>query len=257
MIPKIIHYCWFGRNPLPQLAHKCLRSWKKFCPDYQIMVWNEETFDVDSAPKYVQDAYREKKWAFVTDYVRLYALIEHGGVYMDTDVELVKPVDPFMIHSAFSGFEDDTHVPTGIMAAEKGFPMFKKLLSYYDSASFINEDGSYNLTTNVETITKMLTDHGFIPNGQYQEVMGFALYPRDYFCPIEYESYQLNKTQNTVAIHWFAGSWKPEKDKMSRQERLKKEKIHRIIHTPNRWGRKVMGDKNYDKLKHLLKKENE
>ena len=115
MIPKTIHYCWFGGNPLPPLAVKCIKSWKKYCPDYEIIEWSEKNFDVSSAPLYVRQAYEAKKWAFVTDYVRLYAMTTCGGVYMDTDVELVKPIDTYLSHEAFSGFEDDTCIPPIIL----------------------------------------------------------------------------------------------------------------------------------------------
>ena len=120
MIPKTIHYCWFGGNPLPKLAKKCIKSWKKYCPDFEIIEWNEANFDISSAPLYVRQAYEAKKWAFVTDYVRLYALTSYGGIYMDTDVEVIKPLDFFLNHDAFSGFESEKSIPTGIMASKKG-----------------------------------------------------------------------------------------------------------------------------------------
>ena len=206
-IPKTIHYCWFGRNPLPELAVKCIASWKKYCPDYEIIEWNEDNFDLASAPLYVRQAYEAKKWAFVSDYVRLYAMTGHGGVYMDTDVELLAPLDRFLAHSAFSGFEDNSHISTGIMACEKSFPLFLDFLHYYDTASFILPDGSLNTTTNVSTITDICAKHGFIPNDQLQTVDSFTIYPHDVFCPIDYDTGALKKTKNTVAIHWFSGSW--------------------------------------------------
>ena len=136
-VPKIIHYCWFGGNPKPKLAEKCIKSWKKFCPDYKIIEWNEENFDVSAAPEYVRQAYGVKRWAFVTDYVRLKALTEMGGIYMDTDVELVKPLTPFLAHDAFAGFESDASVQTGLLACCPGFPLFQEFLQHYDSASFM------------------------------------------------------------------------------------------------------------------------
>ena len=118
MIPKIIHYCWFGGKELPELAKKCIASWKKYCPDYEIIRWDESNFDLESC-QYVKQAYQSKKYAFVTDYVRLYAMYTQGGVYMDTDVELTKNLDKFLDHQGFSGFESEAQIPTGIMAAEK------------------------------------------------------------------------------------------------------------------------------------------
>ena len=177
MIPKKIHYCWFGRNPKPELAEKCIASWQKYCPDYELTEWNEDNFDICSAPLYVRQAYEHKKWAFITDYVRLYALVNFGGVYMDTDVEVCKPLDEFLQHQAFSGFEDGINIPTGIMASEKDFPLFKYLLDYYDDVSFVNEDGTLNTVTNVTIITEMCEKKGLIKNNQFQVIDGFALYP--------------------------------------------------------------------------------
>lgn len=258
MIPKTIHYCWFGRNPKPQLAEKCIKSWKKHCPDYMIIEWNEENFDISSAPLYVQQAYEAKKWAFVTDYVRLYAMVNFGGIYMDTDVEVVKPLDRFLQHEAFSGFEDEVNIPTGIMACEKGFPLFEELLCFYDDASFFNPDGTMNLTTNVKIITNNCLKHGLELNGKYQVVQGFALYPKDYFCPVSYKTGRLEKTKNTAAIHWFAGSWQPRDIKERRmaiiQEVQKADRIHNMTHLPNRILHVILGKERYENLKRRLKK---
>lgn len=213
MIPKIIHYCWFGGNPLPKAAQKCIDSWKKYCPDYEIIEWNESNFDINSN-QYVKEAYENRKFAFVTDYVRLYAMYNYGGIYMDTDVEVVRNLDEFLRHDGFSGFESDASIPTGIMASKKGFKLFEYLLSYYDTHSFLNPDGSFNMTTNVVIITSMMNEHGFVPNGQFQVIEGFALYPKDYFCPLENETGKLTKTMNTATIHWFNKSWVSKKDQL-------------------------------------------
>lgn len=207
MIEKKIHYCWFGGRPKPELAEKCIESWKQFCPDYELVEWNEETFDINSNV-YVKQAYEAKKFAFVTDYVRLYALYTQGGVYMDTDVMVLKPLDEYLQHEAFSGFESKTKIPTGIMAAEKSCSLFKELLSYYDTATFLKEDGTLNMTTNVEIITDMLTPKGFIPNGKYQVVDGMAFYPQNVFCPLHKKLKNKKYMKDTVTIHYFAGSWK-------------------------------------------------
>lgn len=124
-IPKNIHYCWFGKTSLPEDAQRCIASWKKFCPDYEIVEWNETKINLSALPLYVQQAYAAQKWAFVADYVRLYALIRYGGVYMDTDVELVAPLDRFMNQAAFAGLEDASHVATCVMACEPEFPLLK------------------------------------------------------------------------------------------------------------------------------------
>ena len=167
MIPKMIHQWWFGRGEKPELAIRCIESWRKYCPDYEIIEWNEENFDVN-CNQYVKEAYEAKKFAFVSDYVRLYALYTCGGVYMDTDVEVLKSLDGFLVHEAVSGFENASQIQTGFMACRKGFPVFKELLSYYDTVKFIHPDGALNTTTNVVIITELMLKRGFTPNGRYQ-----------------------------------------------------------------------------------------
>lgn len=206
MIPKRIHYCWFGRGEKPALANKCIESWKKYCPDYELVEWNEDNFDINICP-YVKEAYENRKFAFVTDYVRLYAMYSQGGVYMDTDVEVTRSLDEFLVHHAFSGFENTENVPTGIMASEKGLPIIKELLDYYTDRHFVNEDGSFDMRTNCESITEILLKHKLVLNGKFQTVADFTLYPPDYFCPFENETGRLNKTENTATIHWFNKSW--------------------------------------------------
>ena len=206
MIPKRIHYCWFGEKPLPKAAQKCIASWKKYCPDYELVRWDETNFDIN-INTYVIEAYEAGKYAFVTDYVRLYAMYHFGGIYMDMDVEVVAKLDGFLNHQAFSGFENDKFIPTGIMAGEKGFPLFGTLLDYYKDKSFYKPDGSEDWTTNTYIITSLLTQKGFAANGCYQEIEGFALYPRDYFCPFDDSTGKLARTKNTATIHWFNKSW--------------------------------------------------
>ena len=163
MIPKKIHYCWFGGNPLPEETKIYIESWKKYCPDYEIIEWNEKNFDLN-CNIYIQEAYQAKKWAFITDYVRLYVMYNYGGIYMDTDVEVIKSLDPYLNNKAFSGFETFTDIPTGIMASEKGFPLFKEFLDYYKDRHFIMNDGSYDMTTNVVIITNICKKYGLKTN---------------------------------------------------------------------------------------------
>lgn len=211
MIPKIIHYCWFGRGQMPALAIKCIESWKKYLPNYEIKEWNEDNFDLDMYP-YVREAYDNRKFAFVTDVVRLYALYTEGGIYMDTDVEVLKSLDPFLQHTAFSGFEDDTHIPTGIMASEKGGKWAKENLAYYENKHFIKEDGTMDLTTNVTTLTNYMLPLGLKPNNTYQDFPNLiTFYPKDYFCPKSYDDGKIYLTNRSVTIHHFAGSWCPPK----------------------------------------------
>lgn len=216
MIPKKIHYCWFGGNPLPELAQKCIASWKKYCPDYEIIEWNENNFDIHCC-KYVEEAYNAKKWAFVSDVARLYALVNYGGIYMDTDVELLNSLDPFLNYEAFSGFEAMDRIPTGLMASEKGQVFFKELLDEYKSEYFIKNNGEYDLTTNVERITKQALKYGLKLNNEKQTIKGFTLFPNDYFCPKNLQTLELVITQNTIAIHHFDGSWLPDEDKLAKE----------------------------------------
>ena len=215
MIPKIIHYCWFGRGKMPKLAKKCIKSWKRYCPDYEIKEWNEDNFDLDMYP-YVREAYDNRKFAFVTDVVRLYALYHEGGIYMDTDVEVIKPLDPFLKHTAFSGFEDEENVQTGIMASEIGGLWAKENLDYYNGRHFIMEDGSIDKTTNVTIITNYMLKHGLIQNNTFQDFPDLiTMYPKDFFCPLSWKGKHGLITKNTVTIHHFAGSWLPLKEQLA------------------------------------------
>ena len=207
MIPKIIHYCWFGGNPLPESALKCIESWKKYCPDYEIKEWNESNFDV-SANRYTHEAYQKKKYAFVTDYVRLYVLNNYGGIYMDTDVEVTKSLDDFLKYSAFSGFEQGNKIPTGIIGAEAGNKWIGLLIDDYDNRAFIRTNGEMDLTTNVALITKKtVANYSIKLNNTEQHLDDVSLFPFDYFCAKNFTDGKIVTTQNTYTIHHFAGSW--------------------------------------------------
>ena len=207
MIPKIIHYCWFGSGEKPELAVKCIDSWKRYLPDYELKEWNEDIFDINQN-QYVREAYENRKFAFVTDYVRLYAIYTEGGVYMDTDVEVVGSYNQFLHHHAFSGFETDGNVPTGMMAAEKGSVWAKELLDQYQDRVFVLSDGCFDMTTNTTVITNYMLGKGLILNNQYQDFPGLCtMYPADFFCPKDHRTGKIRCTKNTVCIHHFAGSW--------------------------------------------------
>lgn len=205
-IPPIIHYCWFGGKPLPDLAQKCIASWRKFCPDYEIKEWNENNFNLDTY-SYTREAYDHKKFAFVTDVVRLYALYNYGGIYMDTDVEIIKNIDDFLQYDGFSGFESTTKIPTGLMASARHNALIKEWLEEYNGLHFIKDDGTLDLTTNVIRITNICLKHGFIPNGKLQSVDSFEFFPTEYFCPKDLDTGEINLTENTYSIHHFDASW--------------------------------------------------
>ena len=207
MIPKILHACWFGGKPIPEDAQRYIDSWKKYNPDYEIKIWNEDNFDINSNT-YVKEAYQSRKFAFVTDYVRLKVLYEHGGIYMDTDVEVLRSLDDFLKYPAFSGFEGPNRIPTGTMGAEPNNKWIKLLLDYYDDRHFILPDGSLDLTTNVKTITDITsTNYPIRLDNTLQEFEDFVMFPFDYLCAKDLVDGKIKTSKNTYTIHHFAGSW--------------------------------------------------
>lgn len=213
MIPKIIHYCWFGGNELPKLAADCISSWRKFLPEYEIIEWNEKNFPIEDFP-FARAALENKKFAFASDVCRLYALKEVGGVYMDTDVEVLRSLDTFLDDAAFSGFENDDFVPTGIMASEKNGKWVSELLDYYVGRSFTKSNGELDTLSNTFIITKMMKEKGFVMNNKKQSIEGYVtFFPNDYFCPKSYKTGSIDLTENSYCIHHFAKSWIPFKYK--------------------------------------------
>ena len=215
MIPKKIHYCWFGRNPLPESAKECIASWRKFFPDYEIMEWNEDNFDVNSI-LYTAQAYAAKKYAFVSDYARFKILYEEGGIYFDTDVEVIRPMDDIIARGPFMGFEIDPcgaracgAVAPGLgIAAVKEMPLYNSILDYYSRLNFVLPDGSFNTTDAVVNITtRELIKAGMKDINGIQSVAGMTIYPSDYFNPFDDATGRLNKTDNTRSIHWFSKTW--------------------------------------------------
>lgn len=214
MIPKLIHYIWIGEKPMPNDVLKKIEICKKFNPDYIIKIWDNNNFTF-SNNQYCKEAYESKKWAFVSDYIRLSVLYDYGGIYMDTDVEVVKNLDVLLKYKAFSGFESENRIPTGTMGAEPKNPWIKAILDYYDNAHFINSDGSFNLTTNVETITTITQSlYPIELNNSYQDLGDVVFLPFDWLCAKDLSTGKIKKTKNTLTIHHFAGSWLPLKEKV-------------------------------------------
>lgn len=207
MIPKIIHYCWFGKGEMPDMAKRCIDSWHFYMHEYEYKLWNEDNFDVNSVP-YVKEAYESKKYAFVTDYVRLFALFKEGGIYMDTDVEILKPLDALLPLTGFTGYEGSKTLPpvTGIMASEAGGEWVKEQLDAYSGIHFINQDGTMDTTTNTKRISRIMRENGFVQNGEYQVYKGMHIFPVDYFCPRQ-STGEYFLSENTYCDHHFMGSW--------------------------------------------------
>lgn len=243
IIPRLIHYCWFGGKPMPSLAKRCIRSWNKNLHGYKLMLWNENSFDIESHP-YTNEAFQAKKWAFITDYVRLYALYNYGGIYLDSDVEILKPIDRFLNHSAFSSFESPFHIPTGLMAATKHNYWIKVLLEYYENRHFFDKDGIANLTANTEVITQISKDYfGLRIDNSYQVLKGDVhIYPSDYFCPMNWQLGKIEVKLDTYAIHHFSGSWIEEKEKI-KYIKLRK-RVGRITE-------EIIGGKLYNQIANL------
>lgn len=207
MIPKKIHYCWFSRNPIPDYLMKCIESWHKFCPDYEIIRWDEDNYDVNSN-LYMKQAYEAKKWGFVPDVARLDILYRYGGIYIDTDVELIRNLDDLLYQTAFVGVEKWGNINMGgCSGAVPHHPMIKKMLDYRIDEHFILEDGSYNQTTCGYYETNPLIKCGMKPDNTTQIINDMTIYSSDFFHPYDYMSGETTITENTFSVHHFNGGW--------------------------------------------------
>ena len=212
-IPQVIHYCWFGGNPLGEKELDCIESWKRYLPGYEIKRWDETNFDVHCCD-YVSEAYDAGKWAFVSDYARFKILYENGGLYFDTDVELIKPVDDILASGPFMGFETDygdgvsPNVAAGLgLAANPGLGLYRKILCSYEDSHFVKPDGTFDKTTVVVRVTELLREMGLRDVPGIQDVAGVKIYPSDFFNPKSYVTGQITITANTRSIHHFSMSW--------------------------------------------------
>lgn len=223
MIPKKIHYCWFGGKELPEDVKKYIDTWKKYCPDYEIIEWNEKNFDL-TQNQYCKEAYEAKKWAFVSDYARLKVLYDNGGIYMDTDVEVCKSLDRFLKYDWFSGFESEDKISTGTMGACRKSTVIKIFLDDYTGRNFIKDDGSFDLTTNVEVMTKILKEKYKVQLNNTYQIFGDnnLLLPFDYLCAKSFFTGEISTTENTYTIHHFKGTWRTKSD-------IRKDKVRKTL----------------------------
>lgn len=211
MIPKKIHYCWLGGGKFSAMEEKCLASWRKYCPDYEIIRWDESNYDFTIHP-YMRQALEAKKWGFVPDYARLDIVHKHGGIYLDTDVELVRTLDDLLSNKCFMGFESPYFVALGLgFGAEAGHPLLQEMMQDYDNYSFITPEGKLNMLPSPKIQTELLKKHGLKEyDGRIQTINGdVTVYPTEYFSPRSLVTKQVTLTENTFSIHLGHGSWQP------------------------------------------------
>ena len=240
-IPKIIHYCWFGRSEKPEIVKKCIQSWKNILTDYEIIEWNEDNFDINSN-KYVKEAYENKKYAFVSDYVRVKVLYNMGGIYLDTDVEVYKSLDEFLEEESFWGFEEKNYIATSTIGARSGNRLIKQFLDFYEGKSYTEMAKDVETSTNVQIVTRIFKEIGFEMNGERQSIDNIGtIYPQEYFSPYDYINYYDKKTDKTYTMHHFYKSWVSPKDKM-------KSNIKKAL-------AKTIGGKNIARIRGIVQRE--
>ena len=210
MIPKILHYCWFGGTELPELEASCVATWNDVMPDYEIRRWDESNFDVNSCA-FVHEAYEQKMFAFVSDYARYVILRDNGGIFLDTDVKLLKPFDDLLSNNGFCGYmQDNEHVNPGlVLACKPQLSLFSEVVSRYESLHFSQSENRINPLSSPRVLTKLLTErYGLKCDGSYQELDGgFIVYPSEYFDPLDSHTGVENVTNNTYSVHLYSGTW--------------------------------------------------
>lgn len=216
MIPKIIHYCWFGKKDKPKEVQDNIKKWKEKLIGFTFIEWNEENFNINSV-EFVKRAYQERKFAFVSDYVRIHALYEFGGIYLDTDVEIIKPLDNLMNTNAFIGFENDTTLMTGLMASSKNHEWILDILNFYENNNFEDKKGNYEVFANTLYVTD-ITKTKFSFEYNKKEIQFFddklTIYPFEYFCAKDWKTGEVKTSNNTFSIHHYSGSWLTRKQKI-------------------------------------------
>lgn len=221
MIPKKIHYFWVGDAPLPEKNKLCIESWKRYCPDYEIIQWDESNYDITKCA-YMEQAYQSKVWGFVPDYARMDIIYQEGGIYLDTDVQIIRPLDGLLGHRAFMGFENKRSVAPGLgFGAECKNTLIKEMRDIYRDIPFIRKDRTLNILPSPVYATQILQAHGLRTNGKRQTIQDMELYPPEYFSPLSYTDGRLKITQNTYSIHWYQASWHtPEQKEQTRQTQM-------------------------------------
>lgn len=260
-IPRIIHYCWLGGKEKPQNVMKCIDSWKKYCPDYEIREWNEDNLDI-TANFYTKQAYDARAWGFVPDFLRLWIIYTYGGIYLDTDVQIVRSFDPLLNYPAFAGFEKGTADERGNyvnfgqgFGAEAGNEVIGSHMKIYNDLMYRLPDGSFNRIASPHYTTDILEKYGLNrKENKVQNLGEIVVFPNDYFCPKSFATGMIQKTSNTFSIHQFDGSWYSEEEQEQRRQWEKAARRDYWLHLPNRLARKILGERNIDKIKEYLGK---
>lgn len=235
-IPKIIHYFWFGKKELPEIFYKCIESWKKYCPDYEIKLWTEENFDVNIAP-YCKQAYEKQKYAYVSDYARLYTLYNYGGIYLDIDAEILKSLDTLLTNECFMGFEDRGQVAPGlIIGSTKNNETIEEILNIYDR---FERFPSKKHDICVITTNYLIKNKKLQIDDKIQKLEGITIYPKEYFCACDWITKETNITESTYCVHHYIGSWMN-----------KKEKIKNVVRKETY---KILGKDRYNKYRAKIK----
>lgn len=253
MIPKIIHYCWFGPKPIPEKEQECMKSWTKYLPDYTLMFWNEQTFDINKYT-FAKEAYEKKMYAFVSDFVRVYALQQYGGIYMDTDVEIINDLSDVLSKAdVILGFENSTNIGTALMASVVDHQVMTDLVDYYTSRSFINNMGLVDITANPMIFASVLKKYGVVFNGEQQEVSDIMIYKREVFFPKKIKDNQFIITNDCLAIHHFSASWLTDRQKKRGSNKLWLNVFRPILKHLRHIIELICGEKNMQKIEIIIR----
>lgn len=241
MIPKIIHYCWFGKGLIPDKEKNCIETWGNYFPDYEFKLWNEDNFDYQSCP-FAKQAYENKKYAFVSDYARAKVLYEYGGIYLDTDVKILKPFDDlFKNAEGVVGFERKAFIGTAVIGCQPQDLCMKELLAYYENHDFVQKDGSFDNIANVSVLTDIMNERGLILGGERQTIQGYEVYNREYFYPKKVSDTEFSVTNETVAIHMCSNSWMTERERKRGNNKLWIEIVRPFLRGCRSFGIKLIG----------------
>ncbi|MCI8955862.1 MAG: glycosyl transferase [Eubacterium sp.] len=251
-MPKVIHYCWFGRGEMPDKEKMCIKTWKKYFPEYELRLWNEDNFDYKQC-SFAKQAYENKKYAFVSDYARAKVLYEYGGIYLDTDVQVLKPFPVSVAESGFMGFERRAFLGTAVIASKPNNKNIKKLLEYYENHDFVQKDGSFDNIANVSILTDIMRDKGLILGGEKQQVDGFDIFNREIFYPKKLSDTEFRITEETCAIHMCSNSWLSERERKRGNNKIWIEVIRPTLRMLRSLGIKMIGKERIRKIEIKLR----